>query len=218
MLRVNPDGVADALAAIERVQQDQQTALLQIATGRRVNKPSDDPAAAAAVVQNHDRSQQADQFLHSISGIKAQLQSADATVNSVVTALQRAISLGVQGGNGTLSTGDRAALTQELQGIQSQVVSLANFSFQGSFVFAGTNVKTPPYALDNTTASGVRYTGMAAWDKTLSESDMWKVTAFLTRVEKLPPAVQDYWKKSSGVAPPAESDEGHEGHDHADHK
>ncbi len=66
--------------------------------------------------------------------------------------------------------------------------------------------------------TGVRYTGMAAWDKTLSESDMWKVTAFLTRVEKLPPAVQDYWKKSSGVAPPAESDEGHEGHDHADHK
>ena len=84
MLRVNPDGVADALAAIERIQQDQQTSLLQIATGRRVNKPSDDPAAAAAVVQNHDRSQQADQFLHSISGIKAQLQSADATINSVV--------------------------------------------------------------------------------------------------------------------------------------
>lgn len=69
--------------------------------------------------------------------------------------------------------------------------------------------------------TGVRYTGMAAWDKTLSESDMWKVTAFLTRVEKLPPAVQDYWKKSSGAAPPAESaegHEGHEGHDHADHK
>jgi mono/diheme cytochrome c family protein len=60
--------------------------------------------------------------------------------------------------------------------------------------------------------TGVRYTGMPAWDKTLSEPDMWKLTAFLTRVEKLPPAVQDYWKKSSGVSPPTGEQEAH--HDH----
>ena len=45
--------------------------------------------------------------------------------------------------------------------------------------------------------TGIRYTGMPAWNKVLSEQDMWKVTAFLSRIEKLPPAVQDYWKKSS---------------------
>lgn len=70
------------------------------------------------------------------------------------------------------------------------------------------------YAIRN----GIRYTGMPAWDKTLSESDTWKVTSFLTRVEKLPPAVQDFWQKSSGVTPPAEGAEGHEHHDHANHK
>jgi thiosulfate dehydrogenase len=56
--------------------------------------------------------------------------------------------------------------------------------------------------------TGVRYTGMPAWDKVLSEPDMWKVTAFLTRMEKLPPAVQEFWKKSSGVAAPSESPAG----------
>lgn len=61
--------------------------------------------------------------------------------------------------------------------------------------------------------TGVRYTGMSSWEKTLSEPDMWKVATFLTRVEKLPPAVQDYWKKSSGVAPSVEGQEKH-GHDH----
>ena len=60
--------------------------------------------------------------------------------------------------------------------------------------------------------TGVRYTGMPAWDKTLSESDLWKVTAFLSRLEKLPPAVQDYWKKSSGVNPPTGGAEGHDEH------
>jgi mono/diheme cytochrome c family protein len=57
--------------------------------------------------------------------------------------------------------------------------------------------------------NGVRYTGMPAWDKTLSEPDIWKLTAFLTHVDKLPPAVQDYWKKSSGVNPPTGGQEGH---------
>ena len=49
--------------------------------------------------------------------------------------------------------------------------------------------------------TGVRYTGMAAWSKALTEPEMWKVTAFLSRIEKLPPAVQDYWKKAYGVSP-----------------
>jgi thiosulfate dehydrogenase len=61
--------------------------------------------------------------------------------------------------------------------------------------------------------TGVRYTGMPSWEKVLSENDMWKITAFLTRVNKLPPAAQEYWKKTSGVEPPTGSHEGHEAHD-----
>jgi mono/diheme cytochrome c family protein len=50
-----------------------------------------------------------------------------------------------------------------------------------------------------TVSTGIRYTGMPAWNKVLTTDDMWKVTAFLSRIEKLPPAVQDYWKKAYGV-------------------
>jgi len=46
--------------------------------------------------------------------------------------------------------------------------------------------------------NGVRYSGMPAWDKSLAADDMWKVTAFLSRIEKLPPGVQEYWKKATG--------------------
>ena len=60
--------------------------------------------------------------------------------------------------------------------------------------------------------NGVRYTGMPAWDKALTEPDIWKVSAFLTRIGKLPPAVQDYWKKSSGASPPTGDAEGHGDH------
>ena len=60
--------------------------------------------------------------------------------------------------------------------------------------------------------TGVRYTGMPAWNKALSEQDMWKVTAFLTRIPKLPTGVQDYWKKAYGVTPPTGG--GEEEHEH----
>jgi mono/diheme cytochrome c family protein len=57
-----------------------------------------------------------------------------------------------------------------------------------------------------TIRTGVRYTGMPAWEKTMSEQDMWKVTSFLSHLDKLPPAVQDYWKANFNAAPAA-SDE-----------
>jgi mono/diheme cytochrome c family protein len=57
--------------------------------------------------------------------------------------------------------------------------------------------------------TGVRYTGMAAWNKALTEPEMWKVTAFLSRIEKLPPGVQDYWKKVYGVSPQPPGQEKH---------
>src|SRR5271165_4302297 len=67
-----------------------------------------------------------------------------------------------------------------------------------------------------TIRTGIRYTGMPAWDKTLTEPEMWKITMLLSHLDKLPPAVQDYWKTSFGVAP-ATSDEKKEGEEKHDH-
>jgi mono/diheme cytochrome c family protein len=72
----------------------------------------------------------------------------------------------------------------------------------------------PEWHLFYAIRTGVRYTGMPAWNKALSEQDIWKVTAFLSHVEKLPPAVQDYWKKAYGVAPQPAGAEKPEEHHH----
>lgn len=66
--------------------------------------------------------------------------------------------------------------------------------------------------------TGVRYTGMPAWSHALSEQDMWNVTAFLSRLDKLPPGVQDYWKKAYGTSPQAHQGEQHEQHGAHEHK
>jgi mono/diheme cytochrome c family protein len=80
-------------------------------------------------------------------------------------------------------------------------------SLSGSFFPPAPNlISDPPddpeWHVFYTIRTGIRYTGMPAWDKTLSEQDMWKLTSFLSHMEKLPPAVQDYWKTSFGVSAP----------------
>jgi thiosulfate dehydrogenase len=45
---------------------------------------------------------------------------------------------------------------------------------------------------------GIRMTGMPAWEKVLTDSEIWQLTTFLTKfeqIDKLPPAVQAEWKK-----------------------
>lgn len=48
---------------------------------------------------------------------------------------------------------------------------------------------------------GVRLTGMPAWDKLLSDDQLWKVTAFLSHMEKLPAAVEQEWRNPPPAAP-----------------
>jgi flagellar hook-associated protein 3 FlgL len=149
----------DLLEALNQSQLETQQAMLEISSGRSVNQPSDNPTAAALLVENNDQATFNSGYLQSIGTVQGQLSTADSTLSSVVSALQRAISLGVEGANGTLSDSDRASIANELQGIQSQLVSLANASYEGRYVFAGTNTNTPPFVVDNTMPSGVSYVG-----------------------------------------------------------
>lgn len=157
-MRVNPNPMADILAALQRNQQQQNTAILELASGQRINQPSDDPGGAATVVQIHDRLSEANAFLSSIETITGQMQMADSALSSVVTALTRAIALGVQGATGTLSDENRQALAQEASGVRDQLLSLANVSYEGRYVFSGT-AQVQPFVLDGNVPSGVRYDG-----------------------------------------------------------
>jgi mono/diheme cytochrome c family protein len=57
----------------------------------------------------------------------------------------------------------------------------------------------PEWHIFYTIRTGVRYTGMPAWDKTLTDQDLWKLTMLLSHLDKLPPAVQQFWNTSFGL-------------------
>jgi flagellar hook-associated protein 3 FlgL len=159
-IRLNPNLLPDLLAAVQHSEQNMNTATQQLSSGRSVNQLSDNPAAVAALVGNHNQAGQDDQYLQNINSLQARFQVADSTLSNVVTVLTRAIAIGTEGANGTLSASDREAVAREVQGLTSQLLSLGNTTYQGSYLFAGTKVNTTPFTLDAVT-NAVTYNGDA---------------------------------------------------------
>jgi flagellar hook-associated protein 3 FlgL len=157
-IRLNPDPLPNLLTALQQANQNENTASVELSTGRRVNQLSDDPAAAAELVGNSNQSSQDDQYLQNAGSLQAKFQVADSTLSNVVTALTRAISIGTEGANGTVNAGDRQAIAGEVQGLITQTLSLANTTFQGAYIFAGTAVNTQPF-VQNAATGTVAYAG-----------------------------------------------------------
>jgi flagellar hook-associated protein 3 FlgL len=160
-IRLNPDLLPDLLASMQQSQQNQSTATTEMGSGRSVNQLADNPAASAALVRNHDQANQDAQYLQNLTALQGRYQVADSALGNVTQVLTRALSLGTEGANGTMSAADRQSVAEEVQGLLSQTVSLANSTYQGAYLFGGTQVNTQPFTLDATTNT-VTYNGNAA--------------------------------------------------------
>jgi flagellar hook-associated protein 3 FlgL len=111
------------------------------------------------VVLNHVQSGQDSQFLTNISALQSEGETINSALNSAVQEVTQAIQLGTEGANGTLSDAQRRDIATQLVGIRNQVLGIANFTYQGNYVFAGTATSTQPFALDPTQPNGVKYNG-----------------------------------------------------------
>ena len=158
-MRVNPNMVPDILADLQQSQTAVNTTLQEVATGKSVNVPSDNPAASAAMVQNTIETANVDQYTQNVSGTLSMLQTADSSIGSVVNSLTQALSLGTEGANGTTNSTDLQAIATQVQGILESVVSQANTTYQGAYLFGGTETSSAPYTADSSSPSGYTYNG-----------------------------------------------------------
>jgi flagellar hook-associated protein 3 FlgL len=159
-MQINPNVTPDILADLQQSQSTLNTALQQVATGLSVSVPSDNPAASAAMVQNTIETGNVDQYTKNISTVLASVESASSVLSTVVTALTQAVSLGTEGANGTNTTSNLQAIATQVQGVLSTVVSQANTSVAGAYLFGGTGSSTP-YTADTSSSTGYTYNGNA---------------------------------------------------------
>lgn len=158
-MRVDPNMSGAINAGISSTAQALNTAVTQLSTGRMVALPSDNPYAAAAYEQSLAASANVDRYTRNADAVLSQAQMADSALSNVVSGLTRAVSLGTQAGDGTLSAADRATIVTELQGVLQGVVSQANTRYNGASLFAGTSGAAAAFAPDSASGSGYSYAG-----------------------------------------------------------
>lgn len=151
-MRVNPFYVTNLVSALDQTQSNQQQLSSELSSGVRVTSLSSDPIAAGQNVLLLNEIQRDDSFTQSSSLVQGQLQVADSALGDVVTQLTQAISLATSGANGTLNASQLQSVANQLAGIRDQVVSLANTSYQGQYIFGGTATSSAPFSTDTSTS------------------------------------------------------------------
>ena len=151
-MRVNPNYVTSLAVALNASQATEQHLSEELSSGVRVNSVGEDPILAGQNVMLLNQIRQDDSFTQSANLVTGRLQVADAALGSVVSQLTRAISLAIGADNGTRSANDVQAAANEIAGIRDEIMALANTSYQGQYIFAGTNTASVPFTTSGSTA------------------------------------------------------------------
>jgi flagellar hook-associated protein 3 FlgL len=161
IMRVDPNYVTNLAASLDQSTSEEDTLTSELSSGLRVATLADDPVAVAQSTLLGSSIAQDDTFVQTASGETSRLQVTDSTLGDVVTQVTSAISAAVAGNNGAaLNASDLVSVAQSLSGIRDQVLSLANTSYQGQYLFGGSQGSTPPFTLDATTnPATANYTG-----------------------------------------------------------
>lgn len=126
-----------------------QTVTEQVGSGKRLNKPSDDPPDVRSAVQLQDMVAEINQYLRNIDAATAKTDAMDSALGSAGDLLQRANELALEGANGTLDDSDREAIAQEVTQLAAALVQQAGTKVGDEYVFSGFQVDKPPYTLAN---------------------------------------------------------------------
>ncbi|MFO1395723.1 MAG: flagellar hook-associated protein FlgL [Burkholderiales bacterium] len=144
------DAIARQQGELFRTQQ-------QVATGKRIVTPADDPIGAARAQALTQSISEGERYASNIEAATSALAQNDTLLGQVGDLLQRVRTLAVNGGSGALSAADRASLATEVAGEAEQLFALANSrDAAGKYLFAGLSLDTQPFAQ---TGTGVVYNG-----------------------------------------------------------
>lgn len=118
----------------------------QLASGKRVASPGDDPIAAVQVLDISEDLELLDQYRRNGSLAASQIALAESTLQEVTTVLQRVRELSVQANNATQTAETRRAIGVEVSQRLEELVDLANTrDANGEYIFAGFQSDSRPF-------------------------------------------------------------------------
>jgi flagellar hook-associated protein 3 FlgL len=121
----------------------------QLSTGKRVNRPSDDPVAATRILKLDQELQRISTYERNTDLAENRLQQEENALSRSVDIIQRVRELTVQAGSGALSANDRQSLSAEMKERLGQLADITNSrDASGEYIFSGFQGATPAFAKD----------------------------------------------------------------------
>jgi len=158
-MRISTNTIFDAgVASIQQQTSDLIRSQQQVASGRRILSPSDDPVASSRVLEVTQSQSLNLQYDTNMRSATSSLGMEDSILGSVVNLIQSVQTTAVYAGNTSLTNSDRASLATELRSNYQELLGLANSTDgNGQYLFSGYRGATQPFA--ETSPGSVAYSG-----------------------------------------------------------
>ena len=121
-----------------------------LSTGKRINKPSDDPLLISRALELKGKLRDIEQYLKNIHLASTYIDLAAQVIMEVGTLLNDVKIIALRESNATATADSRKASAVEVASLREQLLNLANTSFGGRYIFAGTRTRTVPFTEDGT--------------------------------------------------------------------
>lgn len=134
------DVILDAQKRLSRTQEE-------LASGKKILAPSDNPVAASQIQNIRSELSRIETLQGNVAHASSELALVEDSVASIEGILMRARELAVRGANDTLTTIDRNAVALEVDVLREQLINAANTQkSDGDYIFAGYAVNSAPYS------------------------------------------------------------------------
>lgn len=125
----------------------------QLATGKKINRPSDDPVVAIKGMYYRSNLTEVEQYKRNLNEAYQWMESSEAGIDHATQVMQRVRELVVQGQTGTNSPSDLKAIAVEIGQLKEDIANVANTQVAGRYIFNGTQTDSAPVTITDGTVS-----------------------------------------------------------------
>ena len=128
---------------------------MQMATGQRYERTSNNPIAAINSVYHKTKLNQLNQYQKNLTDSKGYIESSHSYISHGVDMVQRIREIAVQAANGIHSKEEREIMSSEVEELLKEIINTANAKHKDEYLFAGSKVSIKPFLSFETTKSGL---------------------------------------------------------------
>ncbi|NQX47193.1 flagellar hook-associated protein FlgL [Paenibacillus tritici] len=146
MLRVTSNMMnSQLLLNLNRNARTMNDTQLQLATGRKINKPSDDPVGITYSLRYRADLSANEQYQENVDDATSWLEFNDTVLTQSGDVIQRLRELSVKGANGANPQEALDSINAEVKQLKEQLIDISNSQFKGKYIFNGQQYDVQPY-------------------------------------------------------------------------